>query len=293
MVCPGLKAFLTLFGCLLSALLAFDEATALHLFPSCPRTRNSSLQLRPLSHDDEKVEWEPNIESRRSILSKLALISSAVGTSVYPLAAMAAPPMTTGEADGLGARAERAIRSKPLKALRPKLALNFAVLLMRSSYNALDQIDCIAMDQFQRDFFLIRQAEYQPYVNSLGPGMVSQGDLVDPYYFDFISFAQYATISRAIAQDPPFVFQEQQPVEVGEGEPQKFVSTLIKRDPTLTNAMLATEHDRLVGTAILDKLEETFGETDSRIPKIAPGSKPDAGEFCKQCAICVPNRLFS
>jgi hypothetical protein len=190
--------------------------------------------------------------------------------------AIAALPVTIGEADGLGARAERAIRPKPPKALRPKLNQDFAVLLMRSSYNALDEIDCVAMDQFQRDFFLIRQAEYEPYVNALGPGMVQQGILADPYYFDFISFAQYATISREIAQNPPFVFEEQQPVEVGEGEPQKFVPTVIKRDPGLTNDKLGMEHDKLVGTAILNRLEEVFGETDSAIPKITPGSKPDA-----------------
>ena len=42
-------------------------------------------------------------------------------------------------------------------------------------------------DQFQRDFFLIRQAEYEQYVKDLGPGIVQQGYLTDPYYFDFIS----------------------------------------------------------------------------------------------------------
>jgi len=101
--------------------------------------------------------------------------------------------------------------------------------------------------------------------------------LTDPYYFDFISFAQYATISREIAQNPPFVFEEQQPVEVGEGQPQKFVAAVIKRDPSLKNDMLAAEHDRLVGNAILDRLEETFGGTDSAIPKIPKGNKSEDG----------------
>jgi hypothetical protein len=39
--------------------------------------------------------------------------------------------------------------------LRKKLNIDFAVLLMQSSHNALDQLDCVAMDQFQRDFFLL------------------------------------------------------------------------------------------------------------------------------------------
>jgi hypothetical protein len=136
------------------------------------------------------------------------------------------------------------------------------------------------MDQFQRDFFLIRQAEYEPYVNALGPGVVQQGMLTDPYYFDFISFAQYATISREIAQDPPFVFEEQQPVDVGEGQPQKFVAAIIKRDPGLKNDMLATEHDRLVGHAILHRLDETFGGTASAIPSVPKGLTSDEGETC-------------
>lgn len=62
-----------------------------------------------------------------------------------PLPAFAALPMTPGEAEGLGAIAERSMRAKPPKALRPKLSQDFAVLLMRSSYNAMDKIDCIAM----------------------------------------------------------------------------------------------------------------------------------------------------
>ena len=102
---------------------------------------------------------------------------------------------------------------------------------------------------------------------------MQQGILVDPYYFDFISFAQYATISREISLDPPFVFEEQKPLEVGEGQPQKFVSTVIKRDPRLKNDMLASEHDNIVGNAILDRLDETFGGTDSAIPEIDSGNK--------------------
>ena len=60
-------------------------------------------------------------------------------------AAEAAGPVTTTETDSLAAMAKRAIRPKPPKLLRRKLSQDFAVLLMRSSYNALDQLDCVAM----------------------------------------------------------------------------------------------------------------------------------------------------
>ena len=104
---------------------------------------------------------------------------------------------------------------------------------------------------------------------------IRQGDLADPNYFDFISFAQYATISREIV-NPPAVFEEQQPVEVGEGEPQKFDAVVVRRDPTIKNNDLPRIHTEIVGNAILDKLIEKFGGTASAIPKIEPGSRPDA-----------------
>lgn len=107
---------------------------------------------------------------------------------------------------------------------------------------------------------------------------MTQGDLADPNYFDFISFAQYATISREII-NPPVVFEEQQPVEVGEGEPQQFVTTVVKRDPSLTNSNLPMKHTEIVGNTILDKLIETFGDTASAIPKIEPGSRPAASNI--------------
>ena len=128
------------------------------------------------------------------------------------------------------------------------------------------------MDQFQKDFFFIRQAEYLPYTASLGPGLVKQGDLSDPYYFDFISFAQYATIYRDVTVDPPMVFEEQQPVIVGDEDKQQFISKIIRRDPTLTNSMLAKRHDELVGSMILNRLNEIFGETTSAIPNIDSNS---------------------
>ena len=135
-------------------------------------------------------------------------------------------------------------------------------------------------DQFQRDFFLIRSSEYQNYVGTLGPGMVQQGDLTDPYYFDFISYAQYTTINREATVDPPLVFTEQQPVDMGPNEPNKFVPVVIKRDPTiLPNDQLVPEHGRRVGRKVLDKLKEIFSP-EGLFPKLEPNSRPDSGKWC-------------
>mmetsp|Transcript_33174 Transcript_33174/g.66927 ORF Transcript_33174/g.66927 Transcript_33174/m.66927 type:complete len:396 (-) Transcript_33174:38-1225(-) len=213
---------------------------------------------------------------RRAIINAAFSLVSApmVSQGLLPAdPALASPPMTAGEADNVGARFERSMRKKPPKVLRNKLNQDFAVLLMRSSYNALDELDCVAMDQFQRDFFLIRSAEYLPYIDTLGPGAVKQGDLQDPYYFDFISFAQYATIDREM-MDPPIVFQEQQPVEVGEGEPQKFVPNVVRR--TVDTKLLPIKHSEAVGNKILNRLNDIFSGTEAAIPTMKPGSQPDS-----------------
>jgi hypothetical protein len=107
--------------------------------------------------------------------------------------------------------------------------------------------------------------------------VVQQGELSDPSYFDFISYAQYATINREITQDPALVFEEQQPIDQGEDKEMKFVPVVVKRDPSLTNAMLAPEHSRMVGSVILDRLEEVFGQSDSAIPKLERNST-DSGK---------------
>lgn len=193
-------------------------------------------------------------------------------------AALAAPPLTAGEADNVGERLSRMLRPKPPKVLRPRLDRDFAVLLMRSSYSVLDELDCVAMDQFQRDFFLIRQANYEPYIHQLGAGMVTQGDLTDPYYFDFISFAQYKTVNREMTMDPAIVFEEKQPVEVGEDQPQQFVTRVVKRDPSMTNEMLPVEHSKRVGLRILERFDSLFVGTSSGLPEF-PERRPNAAEL--------------
>lgn len=117
-------------------------------FPSASKRSGcrhvSQLTMSPNSHEEE----ETSSESRRSLFSKLITIPLLSWTAH----AIAAPPMTLGESDGLGARTQRALRPKPPKILRPKLNQDFAVLLMRSSYQALDKIDCVAMVRFCLEF---------------------------------------------------------------------------------------------------------------------------------------------
>ena len=135
-----------------------------------------------------------------------------------------------------------------------------------------------AINRYHMFFKQIHELEMQCNMHIIG------GDLFDrlpnmeelELYFDFISYAQYATINREISLDPPYLFEEQQPIDQGEDKPQKFVPVVIKRDPSLTNDRLGPEHSRMVGESILEKLEEVFGKTDSKLPTIENNSRPDS-----------------
>lgn len=136
---------------------------------------------------------------------------------------------------------EKLTRPKPVGVPRKRMELPFAVLLMRSSYAITDELDFTPMDEFQRSFFLFRQSEWEIYRND--HPYVLQGDLADPVYFDFISFAQYVVISEAM-KNGKYEFVE----KVGaDGN-----STIVRRDPALiSNNDLPLIHSQRVGDAIL------------------------------------------
>ena len=77
---------------------------------------------------------------------------------------------------------------------------------MRSTYEAVDALDFIAMDKFQVKFWKLRQSEFEAYKLVVDPLDVPIGNLASPLYFDFIAFSQYAAISKAIP-DAPQVFE--------------------------------------------------------------------------------------
>ncbi|CAM9135963.1 unnamed protein product [Ascophyllum nodosum] len=155
----------------------------------------------------------------------------------------------------LSKRIERSQRPPFIKIPRAKMTRDFAVLLMRSSYQVCDELDFVPMDDFQKRFFLLRQDEWSPYKENFP--RIKQGDLTDPDYFDFISFAQYATIAMAMRNGRD-IFEE----KVGaEGDKRT-----VQRDPELKdNGRLPEEHARRVGDRILAYCTETFGST-----KLAP-----------------------
>jgi hypothetical protein len=85
---------------------------------------------------------------------------------------------------GFASFLERKTRPDHLQIPRKRMELTFSVQLMRLSYSVVDDLDFVPMDEFQKDFFLFRQDEWEDY-KGYHP-TVMQGDLADPLYFDFI-----------------------------------------------------------------------------------------------------------
>jgi len=195
--------------CLLFFFCLNDSAAAF----TCPRRRYAQSDLNIIGNDDlidvggvdPPSSVQTNVHtnnllsisssssrSRRWVVSSIvSLLSSSSSIALLPSqkipVANAAPPLTAEIVDGIATRFERTIlRPKPAKVLRSRLNLDFAILLMRSSYNALDELDVVPMEQFQRDFFLLREAEYKPYADQLGMGVLQQGDLADPVSYIYL-----------------------------------------------------------------------------------------------------------
>lgn len=126
--------------------------------------------------------------------------------------------------------------------------LSFSVNLMRSSYDGIDLLDCTPMDEFQKTFFLFRQLEWETYRSD--HMNVMQGDLSDPLYFDFISFAQYCVIADKMKHGM---------TEFIEKNGAEGISSIVKRNPLVQdNDMLPTLHSKYVGRKILDWMYDRF-----------------------------------
>jgi len=160
----------------------------------------------------------------------------------------------TSFAQILREQAVRAAGPRPRSLPRRRIDIDFAVLLMRTSYATADELDFMPMDEFQKRQFLLRQDDWEGYRQPLPP--VKQGDISDPNYFDFMSYCQYATIAAGM-RDGRVVFEE---LIDANG-----TSIVVARDPALPrdNARLPALLSLRVGDKILDAIAE-------RYPGLAP-----------------------
>lgn len=157
---------------------------------------------------------------------------------------------------------EEKLRPKVRALPRRRMDMDFAVLLMRTSYQVADDLDFMPMDEFQKDMFLLRQNEWDAYREKLN---VKQGDLADPNYFDFMSFVQYATIANGM-RNGRLVFNEL----IDANGTSTFVSRAVSNPSLISNSALPSAHAERVGERILEWVDERFPSISPKVPKGAP-----------------------
>ncbi|MEW5298480.1 MAG: hypothetical protein WDW36_001598 [Sanguina aurantia] len=151
---------------------------------------------------------------------------------------------------------------------RKVLSLPFAVLLMRAAYDAVDDLDFLPMEKFQKLFWKLRASEQPSYTLQYAPLAPKIGDLSDPLYFDFISYCQFATISQEMPNGA-LLFQELQ----GNIEDQKEV--LVRRDPAMSdNALLPAAFQQIVGDKVYQGLWKGYRGEEFGGPAPLPAGAP-------------------
>lgn len=129
------------------------------------RVYNECAHSRCRSIGERSFMWRQSVKSLRS--SRKAAIARASFNVAYEFE---------------DAFSSFSLPSPPEPVLFPRKMLNlkFAVLLMRSAYEAVDALDFIPMDKFQIKFWKLRQSEVEPYTLQCRPLRVKYGDLTDP-----------------------------------------------------------------------------------------------------------------
>ena len=143
--------------------------------------------------------------------------------------------------------------------LRPTLALPLAVALLRSTYNAIDELDVYPMDQFQIAMWKTRQRSYEAYRRLIDPLLMKQGDLTNALYFDYMSFAQFSALNAILNKEngrPDMEFEE----KLGfDGEVKK-----VTRDEKFaTHKEIIPAMAFLIGRNIYNYLKYGFDLTES------------------------------
>jgi hypothetical protein len=214
----------------------------------------------------------PPVSARRAGCAQLLCVASALPTPRPGFAAFMQPEV--------------------VRVPRARVNLKLAVLCLRSSYEAADELDFVAMDTFQVKFWKRRAAEQEAYLQLLAPVRVTQGDLEDPAYLDYVrarfmllacaltpsalrttllqvSFAQLLTIGQLMR--PGTAQQVFQEATGAEGT----VRTVV-RDPALRDdALLPEAYARLVGDKLFTGLRDGFEEEVFGGPAACAASTPD------------------
>jgi len=198
--------------------------------------------------------------SRRILnnVALLALIPATFGGFPLPASAVPASVFTAGAGGGL-ANFLPPLPPQPVSLPRRNLGPAFAVLLLRSGYEVADYLDFIAMQEFQRSFWLLRQSEWEPLTIQYSPITIKQGELSDPNYFDFIAAMQFTTITASMKNGIQ-TFREYCGEECPEGTEGEY--QLVTRVPELQdNTLLPAKFEMELGTMLYNGLRQGFNGT--------------------------------
>jgi hypothetical protein len=215
--------------------------------------------INSLNKSSQDHELAPSaVHLSRRILNNAALLSIiplSLGGLPLPASALPASAFTATTGGGL-ANFLPPFPPQPVTLPRRIIGPAFAVLLLRSGYEVADQLDFIAMQEFQRSFWLLRQSEWEPLTIQYSPITIKQGELSDPNYFDFISAMQMTTISNSMKNGIQ-TFKEYCGEECGEGTQGEY--KLVTRDPSLQdNQLLPARFELELGNMIYSGLREGF-----------------------------------
>jgi hypothetical protein len=177
----------------------------------------------------------------------------------------------------------------PILVPRRTLGKDFCVSLLRSGYETCDELNFYPMDTWQRDFWLTRRAQWEPYTLQLEPLKITQGELSSPYYFDFIAAMQMEAISNAM-NHPKETFRE----FCGEECEEEF--RYVIRDPLYKDdSQLPQYFGALLGKRIYEKLRAI----EDPIPiDDVPSTSSDAGliaqtvaDYFNRCGYDLKNEI--
>ena len=143
-------------------------------------------------------------------------------------------------------------------------------MLMRSCYEAVDDLDFVPMDRYQIQFWKRRAAEQEAYLALFRgrPQQVSIGQLSEPQYFDFVSWTQMLATASAMAKGL-VEFEELDPEAPGR-------AVLVRRPAGLEdNASLPLAFRERAGELLLDKMRGGFEGLECDVPEVGRGDPPE------------------
>ena len=207
--------------------------------------------------------------------STLATLAAAFATAPAAFASPATPPLPP-----LPTAPFTFLQPGPVTVPRRTLDLRFAVLLMRSCYDAVDAVDVIPMAGFQRAFWKARESETEAYSQMIAPLEARKGDLTSAEYFDFISYSQFVAANDALKGHPPRVFDEDfDDCELTPDVEECPIQTrAVRRELPLDDADLPAEFYRRAGDLVYNNLRSGFrGEDFQGVPApLSSSSSPSS-----------------